>query len=74
MPAGVGVNFVMEDGILPEKAEYLFFSTVPAAQQSTEWIVRDHQVFTEEFGAILQERYSVIYEDDFYIVYQKTDQ
>lgn len=73
MPAGVGVNFVMEDGILPEEAEYLFFSTVPAAQQSTEWIVRDYEVFTEEFGAILAERYSVIYEDDFYIVYQKAD-
>ena len=23
MPAGVGVNFIMEDGVLPEEAEYL---------------------------------------------------
>ena len=26
MPAGIGVNFIMEDGILPEEAGYLFFS------------------------------------------------
>ena len=71
MPAGIGVNFIMEDGILPEEAEYLFFSTVPAAQQSSEWIVRDYETFYATYGETLENDYNVIYQDDNYIIYCK---
>ncbi len=71
MPAGIGVNFIMQDGILPEEAEYLFFSKIPANEQSTEWIVRDYATFCGEFGDILNTEYQVIYDDEAYIIYQK---
>lgn len=73
MPAGIGVNFIMQDGILPEEAEYLFFSKIPAAEQSSEWIVRDYETFFGEFGSVLEEEYQVIYDDGSYIIYQKSD-
>lgn len=71
MPAGIGVNFIMEDGILPEEAEYLFFSKTPASEQNSGWIVRDYETFCEEFSGILAEEYEVIYEDELYIIYRK---
>lgn len=71
MPAGIGVNFIMEDGILPEEAEYLFFSVTPAVEQSSEWIVRDYATFRESYGERLENDYSVIYRDDGYIIYRK---
>ena len=71
MPAGIGVNFIMQDGILPEEAEYLFFSKIPASEQSTEWIVRDYGSFCDEFGDILEAEYQVIYDDGEYIIYRK---
>lgn len=71
VPAGAGINFIMEDGILPENAEYLFFSTIPAAEQSTEWIVRDYETFCEQFGERLASDYKIIYQDGEYIIYQK---
>lgn len=73
MPAGVGVNFVMADGVLPEHAAYLFFSKIPASEQSSEWIVRDYETFCETYGTILEEQYSVIYDDGNYIIYQKVN-
>ncbi|MBQ3516519.1 MAG: hypothetical protein IJA29_04770 [Lachnospiraceae bacterium] len=73
LPGGLGVNFIMQDGVLPAEAEYLFFSVTPAAEQSSEWIVRDYAVFYEEFGETLEKEYSVIYQDDLYLVYRKTD-
>lgn len=74
MPAGVGVNFIMEDGILPEKAEYLFFSKIPASEQNSGWIVRDYETFREEFGGRLESEYTIIYEDKLYIIYRKVNQ
>ncbi len=71
MPAGVGVNFIMEDGILPEEAEYLFFSKTPAAEQNSGWIVRDYETFYKEFGERLEAQYTAIYEDELYVVYRK---
>lgn len=71
MPGGIGVNFIMEDGILPEEAEYLFLSSIPAAEQSSEWIVRDYEIFWQQFGDKLQSEYDVIYEDGSYIIYQR---
>ncbi len=73
MPAGIGVNFIMEDGILPEEAEYLFFSQDPASEQSTEWIVRDYESFCREFGNELEAGYNVIFDDGEYIIYQKAE-
>lgn len=73
MPAGIGVNFIMQDGVLPEEAEYLFFSKMPATEQSTEWIVRDYETFCDEFGNVLEEDYKVIYDDGSYIIYQRGD-
>lgn len=72
MPAGVGVNFIMEDGILPEEAKYLFLAKTPAEEQSSEWIVRDYAIFCETFGDCLVNDYMVVYEDDLYVVYQKS--
>ena len=74
MPAGVGVNFIMEDGILPEEAEYLFFSKTPALEQNSGWIVRDYETFREEFGGRLESEYTIIYEDELYIIYRKVNQ
>lgn len=71
MPAGVGVNFIMEDGILPEEAEYLFFSKTPASEQNSGWIVRDYETFCEEFGERLETEYTAIYENELYIIYRK---
>ena len=71
IPSGLGVNFVMEDGVLPEEAEYLFLSVTPAAEQSSEWIVRDYATFYEEFGERLQKDYTVIYEDEWYLIYRR---
>lgn len=73
MPAGVGVNFIMEDGILPEEAEYLFFSKTPASEQNSGWIVRDYETFREEFGGRLESEYTIIYEDELYIIYRKAN-
>ena len=73
MPAGVGVNFIMEDGILPEEAEYLFFSKTPASEQNSGWIVRDYEIFCEEFGERLEIEYTAIYEDELYIIYRKAN-
>ncbi len=73
MPAGVGVNFIMEDGILPEEAEYLFFSKTPASEQNSGWIVRDYETFRAEFGERLEIEYTAIYEDELYVVYRKAD-
>lgn len=73
LPAGVGVNFIMEDGILPENAEYLFFSTIPADEQSTEWIVRDYETFCEQYGTVLEEQYEVLYENEAYIIYRNAN-
>ncbi|MBE5885037.1 MAG: hypothetical protein E7284_01355 [Lachnospiraceae bacterium] len=73
MPAGIGVNFIMEDGILPKEAEYLFFSLAPANEQSTEWIVRDYETFCQEFGDELEVGYEVIFDDGQYIIYQKAE-
>lgn len=73
MPAGAGINFVMDDGILPAEAEYLFFTQIPAQEQSTEWIVRDYERFCMEFGDALATNYNVIYDDGNYIVYQKAE-
>ncbi len=70
MPGGIGVNFIMEDGVLPEEAEYLFVSLIPAKEQSSEWIVRDFDVFYEGYSHILQTKYSVIYDDGAYRIYQ----
>lgn len=73
MPAGVGVNFIMEDGILPEEAEYLFFSKTPASEQNSGWIVRDYEIFCEEFGERLEIEYTAIYEDELYVIYRKAN-
>lgn len=73
MPAGIGVNFIMEDGILPNEAEYLFFSLIPAEEQSTEWITRDYETFCQEFGTELELNYDIIFNDGNYIIYQKTE-
>lgn len=73
MPAGVGVNFIMEDGILPEEAEYLFFSKTPAPEQNSGWIVRDYEIFCAEFGGRLESEYTIIYEDELYIIYRKVN-
>lgn len=74
MPAGVGVNFIMEDGILPEEAEYLFFSKTPASEQNSGWIVRDYETFREEFGERLETEYTAIYENELYVIYRKANQ
>lgn len=71
MPAGVGVNFIMEDGILPEEAEYLFFSKTPASEQNSGWIVRDYETFCKEFSERLETEYTAIYENELYIIYRK---
>lgn len=71
LPAGLGVNFVMEDGVFPTDAGYLFFSQIPAAQQSSEWIVRDYETFYNAFKTELEQQYCVIYDDGTYIIYQK---
>lgn len=73
MPAGVGVNFIMEDGILPEEAEYLFFSKTPASEQNSGWIVRDYETFRAEFAERLETEYTAIYEDELYIIYRKAN-
>ncbi len=73
MPAGVGVNFIMEDGILPEEAEYLFFSKTPASEQNSGWIVRDYETFCSEFAERLETEYTAIYEDELYIIYRKAN-
>ncbi len=72
MPAGMGVNFIMEDGILPEEAEYLFLSKTPAAEQDSGWIVRDYETFCREFGGRLETEYVTLYEDELYIIYRKS--
>ncbi len=74
MPAGMGVNFIMEDGILPEEAEYLFLSKTPATEQNSGWIVRDYTTFCEEFGVRLETEYTTIYEDELYIIYRRTSE
>lgn len=71
MPGGIGVNFIMEDGVLPEEAEYLFVSLIPAAEQSTEWIVRDYEVFYGQYAQVLEEEYVIIYDDGEYRIYQQ---
>lgn len=71
MPAGIGVNFIMEDGVLPEEAEYLFFSKTPASEQNSGWIVRDYETFRAEFGEHLETEYTAIYENELYIIYRK---
>ncbi len=71
VPAGAGVNFIMEDGILPEHAEYLYLSLVPAAEQDSGWLVRDYETFYTQFESILNAEYQVIYNDENYIIYQK---
>ena len=71
IPAGAGVNFIMEDGILPEDAEYLYFSLVPAEEQNSEWLVRDYEAFCRQFADILAADYEVIYNNGEYIIYQK---
>ena len=73
MPAGVGVNFIMEDGVLPEEAEYLFFSKTPASEQNSGWIVRDYETFRAEFGGRLEIEYTAIYENELYIIYRKAN-
>ena len=71
LPAGMGVNFIMEDGVLPEEAGYLFLSVIPAEKQSSEWIVRDYGKFLEQYGEVLESEYSVVYEDGSYIIYRR---
>lgn len=71
VPAGAGVNFIMEDGILPEDAEYLYLSLIPAQEQDSGWLVRDYEAFYIQFGSVLDAEYHVIYNDGKYIIYQK---
>ncbi len=71
LPGGLGVNFVMQDGILPTDAGYLLFSKTPAEELNPEWLEKDFAVIYEQYGEVLDESYSVIYESEDYIVYQK---
>ena len=71
MPGGIGVNFIMEDGVLPKEAEYLFVSLIPAAEQSTEWIVRDYENFYGQYARVLEDEYVVIYDDGEHRIYKK---
>lgn len=73
MPGGVGVNFIMEDGVLPEEAGYLFVSLIPGAEQSSEWIVRDFGTFYGQYSEVLEKDYTVIYDDGMYRIYQKVN-
>ncbi len=71
MPAGSGVNMMLYSDEIPEKAGYLFFSKERENRRS-DWLEHDYEAICAANEEILPGQYIVVYEDESYVVYQKT--
>ena len=72
LPAGMGENFVLSDGIFNEEAGYLLFSKTEPEDSDLGWVVHSYSDFMAENKDILDKNYIVIYESKDYIIYQKS--
>ncbi len=72
IPAGLGENFVLTDGIFNKEAGYLLFSKTEPENSNPGWVVHSYSKFLTENNDILSKNYIVIYENETYIIYQKT--
>lgn len=70
MPAGSGVNMMLYSDEIPLEAEYLFFSTKQENRRS-DWLEHDHEAIHAANEELLDGHYTVVYEDENYLVYRK---
>lgn len=71
LPGGLGVNFIMEDGIFAKEAGYILCSKVSPGERNSEWLEKSYEEIEAQFGEILVKEYKVIFESDSYIVFKQ---
>lgn len=71
IPGGFGVNFIMQDGIFPEDAEYVLCSKTEPEAVNPEWLEKSFSIIETQFGDVLNEKYVKIYESDAYVAFRK---
>ena len=72
VPAGMGENFVLSDGVFCEEAGYLLFAKTDPTDVNPAWVVHSYYDVLADNKDILDKNYIVIYETDDYIIYQKS--
>ena len=72
VPAGMGENFVLSDGVFCEDAGYLLFSKENPEDCDPGWIVHSYDAVFADNKDKIEKSYIVIYETDDYIIYQKS--
>lgn len=70
MPAGSGVNMMLYSDEIPADAEYLFFSKEQENLRS-DWLEHDYFAILLANQALLEDEYTVIFENQEYIIYRK---
>ena len=70
MPAGSGVNMMLYSDEIPLEAEYLFFSTEQENRRS-DWLEHDYEAIYAANEELIDSHYTVVYEDEDYLVYRK---
>lgn len=71
VPAGMGVNFVLTDGVFTSDAEYLLFSKRDASERRADWVEKDYEYYKTTYGEEINSLYGNIYEDEIYVIYKK---
>lgn len=70
MPAGSGVNMMLYSDEIPAEVEYLFFSKEQENRRS-DWLEHDYFAIFESNADLLAKQYSILFEDEKYILYRK---
>ncbi len=72
IPAGMGVNMILNADAFPTQAAYLLFSLEEdETKLNSEWLEVFYPKVYEENRELLEEAYVIVYQDEDYIVYQK---
>lgn len=71
IPTGMGINYSLTyDTVCPD-AGYLLFTK--RKDGKPEWVDTDFDTYCEQNGAILDNRYDIVYDDGEYVIYHRRD-
>lgn len=73
LPGGIGVNFIMQDGIFAEEAGYILCSKAKPDELNSEWVEKSYEDIAAQFGEKLANHYEIVFDSEEYIVFQKRE-
>jgi len=71
VPVGLAENFVLTEGTFSSEPGYLFFSKADPEDCDPGWIVQSYRAIYDANKDVIDAEYTVVFENDSYIVYGK---